>query len=73
MAMKMDFEDALAKAKRWLDTIDGVKGVGEGQFEGERCISVFVTDREVAKKLPDQLGGHRVSIVVIGGIRALSL
>jgi hypothetical protein len=58
----MDFEAALTEAQSWLDEIDGVVGVGQGEADGKPAIVVSVERAEVSKELPAELHGHPVVV-----------
>lgn len=66
----MDFEAALTEAQSWLDEIDGVVGVGQGEANGKPAIVVSVTRAEVSEKLPDELHGHPVVVDPTGIFQA---
>lgn len=59
-------EAALAKAQRWMDEVDGVVGIAQGEVDGEDCITVFATHNGVLAHLPPTLDGFRV-VVEFGG------
>ena len=65
------FDRALQKAQTWMDEVDGVVGVAEGQFEGERCITVWVTIKEAAQSLPPVVDGIRVIVEMSEPFQAL--
>jgi hypothetical protein len=58
----VDFPVALEHAQVWMDEVHGVAGVGEGEFEGKKCISVHITLPEAAAKLPAEFEGYKVVI-----------
>lgn len=58
----MDFATALAEAQTWMDEVEGVQGVAEGELDGERCITVFVAGPDAADKIPAQLAEHKVVV-----------
>lgn len=58
----VDFPVALEHAQAWMDEVQGVQAVGECEFEGEKCISVYITLPEAAAKLPSQFEGYKVMI-----------
>lgn len=58
----MDFETALTQAQSWLDEIDGVVGVGQGEADGKPAIVVSVERAGVAEELPKELHGHPVVV-----------
>ena len=51
--MSSEILDAIDKASRWVQ-YDGVEGVGQGQKDGQTCITVFVffPPSELAGKIP---------------------
>ena len=60
----MDISRTVHKAEAWMDEIDGVTGVGQGERGGKAVVEVFVKDRETAEKLPAELDGHPVVATV---------
>ncbi len=52
----MDFVSALRQAQSWVGSIAGVEGVAEGIFDGQPCITVFVSTAEPRAHLPRLLG-----------------
>jgi hypothetical protein len=68
----MRFEEALDRATIWMDEIDGVQGVAEGQHEGERCITVFVSVPELPEGIPTHLGKYKVIVEHTGHFFAQS-
>ncbi|MCH7501556.1 MAG: hypothetical protein IIA63_06210 [Nitrospinae bacterium] len=58
--MENEFLKTLNKAERWMDEIEGVHGVAQGEIDGRDCITVFVSHPEVAKKIPNELDGYPV-------------
>jgi len=61
-ASVMDFDKALEKATAWMDEIDGVVGVGQGEADGKPTIVVSVTLPEVGDGLPETFHGHPVVV-----------
>ncbi len=57
-----DFAETLRKAEAWLDEIEGVGGVAQGKKGEADCITVFVTLKEAAEKIPNDLDGHPVVV-----------
>ena len=57
-----DFAETLRKAEAWLDEIEGVEGVAQGRKDAADCITVFVSLKEAAEKIPSALDGHPVVI-----------
>jgi len=53
--------------------IEGVVGVGQGLCDGEDCLHVFVVKKteEIRNKIPAQIDGYQVEIVVTGEFKAL--
>jgi hypothetical protein len=53
--------------------IEGVEGVGIGEEGGKKFIRLYISDKtgELRKKMPDQLEGYPVKIVVSGKLEAL--
>lgn len=58
----MDFSEALQKAEAWLDEIEGVEGIAQGEMGGKDCITVFISLNEAAEKIPNTFHGHMVVI-----------
>jgi hypothetical protein len=58
---------ALEQAQRWLDTVPGVTGVGQGEHDGRVTIDVWVTHRDHADRLPLQVNGLEVRVRDTGG------
>lgn len=58
----VDFPVALEHAQVWMDEVQGVQAVGECEFEGKKCISVYITLPEAAAKLPAEFEGYKVVI-----------
>ena len=58
----VDFPVALERAQLWMDEVQGVQAVGEGEFEGKKCIAVHITLPEAAAKLPAEFDGYKVVI-----------
>jgi len=62
------------KHEALLMSIDGVEGVGVGQDQiGNEAIVVYARDQGVADRVPGQLDGVSVQIVVTGPIEALNV
>ena len=62
----MDISRTIHKAETWMDEIEGVVGVSQGERDGTAVVEVFVRDRESAGKLPAELDGHPVVVTVTG-------
>jgi len=60
----MDISRTIRKAEAWMDEIEGVTGVGQGERDGQPVVEVYVRDRETARKLPAELDGHPVVTTV---------
>ena len=60
----MDISHTVHKAEAWMDEIEGVTGVGQGERDGRPVVEVFVKDRETAEKLPAELDGYPVVATV---------
>lgn len=58
----VDFPEALQHAQVWMDEVQGVEAVGECEFEGEPCISVYISLPEAAARLPSEFQGFKVVI-----------
>jgi len=64
-------EQVLARhASEWM-SLPGVVGTGIGLSHGTRCIRVMVTEStpEVSQRIPPDIDGYRVEIVVTGRVR----
>lgn len=64
--MPMDISPTIHKAEAWMDEIEGVTGVGQGERDGKVVVEVFVRDREAAGKLPPELDGYPVVATITG-------
>jgi len=55
----------------WM-AVPGVVAVGEGEFEGQPCVRVYVIEKteEIAKSIPSAVKGFRVVVETSGEIRA---
>jgi len=62
----VDISRTIRKAEIWMDEIEGVVGVGQGERDGKSVVEVFVRDRESAGKLPAELDGHPVVATLTG-------
>ena len=61
--MNSDIDRALEFATSWMDSIDGVSGVGQGQTgDGRDAVIVYVSRPEAADELPPTVEG--VPVVV---------
>jgi ABC-type taurine transport system substrate-binding protein len=58
---------ALDQAAKWLDAIPGVTAIGQGEHDGHPTVDVWVTDREWANDLPDEVSGIAVRVHYAGG------
>ncbi len=67
----MDITRTIHKAEAWMDDIDGVTGVGQGERDGKVVVEVFVRDQETAEKLPAELDGHPVVATITDEFTAL--
>lgn len=63
----MKISNVIRKAEAWMDEIEGVTGVTQGERDGRIVVEVFVRDRETAEKLPIALDGYPVVVTVTGG------
>lgn len=61
---------AIEKAEQWMDDIDGVEGVAEGEQDGKPTITVFVSKEEAKAKLPTELEGYPVVVEENGPFEA---
>lgn len=66
----VDFPVALQQAQVWMDEVQGVEAVGEGERDGKKCISVYVSLPEAAAKLPSEFQGYKVVIEQTGPFQA---
>ena len=67
----MTIDEALRLAEVWMDEIDGVRGVAQGEIDGHDCITVFVSMKAGADKLPKEFHGYRVVVEESGDFDAL--
>ena len=67
------FDAVLQKHTARLMLLAGVVGVGQGERDGQPCISVFVVTRssDLLSRLPAALDGYVVDPVETGEIEAL--
>jgi hypothetical protein len=63
-------EEVLKEHTNALMDIEGVAGVGQGLSDGKDCIKVFVIAKtpELEEKVPDEIEGYLVEMVVSGEI-----
>ncbi len=67
----MKINQALQLATSWMDSIEGVIGVGQSLTEdGQDAIMVYVTNPNVGDKLPTDVEDVPVLITVSGEIDA---
>jgi len=66
----MNIMTALQKAEAWLDEVEGVEGIAQGESDGEECITVFVSTQEAKEKLPEKFHGYTVVIEAAGQFEA---
>lgn len=61
-----------AHSVEWMK-IPGVRGTGEGQKDGKRCVLIFVEKRTTAlvRKLPKIVDGYPVVVKEVGKVKAL--
>ena len=54
--------------------LPGVVGIGQGEFNGEPCIKIFIAKKspELLEQIPELLGGYRVIVEETGEFRALN-
>ncbi len=58
-------------ATSWMDSIDGVTGVGQGQTsDGQDAVIVYVIQPDAASKLPETLEGIPVVVKETGTFEA---
>lgn len=64
-----DVDTALAVASQWLDTVDGVVSVGQGDAGGVATVDVWITGAatDFAGVLPESVHGCPVRIREAGG------
>lgn len=60
----MDISPTVHKAEIWMDEIEGVIGVAQGERDGKPVVEVYVKDGTAAEKLPAELDGHPVVATV---------
>ncbi|MGD8908581.1 MAG: hypothetical protein PVI92_04475 [Chromatiales bacterium] len=56
----MDIMAAVHSAEKWMDDIDGVIGVSQGEQQGKPAIVVFITNSEAKESLPTEFEGYPV-------------
>jgi ERCC4-type nuclease len=68
----MKIKEVLGKYKDSLMSISGVVGIGQGLYNDEPCIKVFLIKktRELEKKIPRELESYKVEFEEIGEVRA---
>lgn len=68
----MKIEEVLKKYTDNLMSISGVVGTGQGLWDGEPCIKVFVIKKtpELEKKIPRDLEGYKIKIEETGKVKA---
>jgi hypothetical protein len=49
----------------------GVSGTAVGQKNGKPCLKVYVSDREVGRSIPKDVGGYPVVVETTGPFRGL--
>ena len=67
-------EAVMADHTARLMAMEGVVSVGQGALrDGTPCIQIFLKSRneELIKRLPAELEGHPVEVVIAGEIRAM--
>ena len=60
----MDILHTIRKAEAWMDEIEGVSGVAQGERDGQVVVEVYVRDHETAARLPSELDGYPVVATV---------
>ena len=70
---KKPIELVLMEYSSTLMDLSGVVGIGQGEYEGEACIKVFVAkmSHELSEKIPPLLDGYRVRVEETGEFQAL--
>jgi hypothetical protein len=56
----MDIMAAVHRAEKWMDDVEGVIGVSQGEVHGKPAIVVFITSSEAADDLPTEFEGYPV-------------
>lgn len=59
---KETFSSALAMANEWIDEVEGVVAVGEGETDGTPVIDVWISGDTNTSDIPDEVGGHPVRV-----------
>lgn len=67
-----DIKDVLLKYSDTLMDIPGVVAVGQGEWRGNQCIRVLVSDRnnDTLEQIPDTIEGYKVIVDESGEFRA---
>lgn len=70
--MQKTIQKVIEEHSKNLMGIDGVVGVGQGLCDGADCLHVFVAGEteEIRNKIPSQIEGYPVEIVVTGEFKA---
>ncbi|MFC1946341.1 hypothetical protein ACFLXY_00300 [Chloroflexota bacterium] len=68
-----DIKDVLKKYSDLLMDIPGVVAVGQGEWRGNQCIRVLVSDlnNDNLEQIPDIIDGYKVIVEESGEFRAL--
>ena len=68
-----DIKDVLEKYSDTLMDIPGVVAVGQGEWQGNLCIRVFVSNQnnDTLEQIPDTIEGYKVIVEESGEFRAL--
>ena len=66
-------KSVLEENTSFLMAIPGVVGIGQGEYDGNPCIKVFVTEKnpELLRQIPENLGGYPVMLEETGKFHAL--
>lgn len=66
-------EDVIARRTPELMRIPGVTGVGQALCAGAPCIRVYISSDSARARIPQELDGYAVSVIVTGIIRPQSI
>ncbi len=69
--MDSNIDRAVQHATAWMDSVEGVTGVGQGQTtDGRDAVIVYATRSEVADELPSSIEGVPVVVQQTGAFEA---
>lgn len=69
--MNSNMDRVVQLATSWMDSIDGVTGVGQGETsDGRDAVIVYVNRPDAANKIPESLEGVPVVVKETGNFEA---